>query len=91
MKLSFLSFFIFPLLCCQSLWAHNDFYGSWVAENSIWDRGVQFQLGFDFSPNETALTVDCYYADGAHLQASASSVQHSSSNRVAQLVGLGFR
>ncbi len=73
MKRPFLTLVLFTLLSSQTLWAHDNFFGSWVAENTIWGRDVQFQLSFYFSPNETTLTVDCLYADGAHLQTSASS------------------
>lgn len=71
MKLSIALIMLLPQLLFASV--NSEIYGNWTAENALWDRGVEFQLSFLFRPNYTALTVDCFFNDGAHLQASANS------------------
>ncbi len=74
----------FFLLIPQLVLAHgyNDIFGRWTAENSIWDQGIQYQLGFLFSPNQATLTVDCYFNDGVHLQSSTNSFASYNGNAI---------
>lgn len=80
MKLLIAFFLLVPQLVMA--YVNNDIRGQWVAQNQIWDRGVQYQLSFDFTSYQTALTVDCYFNDGAHLQSTTNSVVNYSGNAI---------
>ena len=52
---------------------HQQFYGKWNSINPIYNRDVNFYVGFRFSPSSVAMTVDCSFLDGAHLSATVHS------------------
>lgn len=80
MKLSIALLLLVPQLVFA--YVNTDIRGRWVAQNQIWDRGVQYQLSFLFTNYQTALTVDCYFNDGAHLQATTGSYVNYNGNAI---------
>ena len=75
MKFFLVSFFTALILLPQILFAdvNPEIWGRWIAQNYLQSRGVQLQLAFDFSPTAAQMTANCYFSDGAALQASTYS------------------
>ena len=84
MKFFLISFFAALILLPQILFANvtSGIWGRWIAQNYLQSSGVQLQLAFDFSPNTTQLTANCYFSDGASMQASTYSYASYFGNQI---------
>ncbi len=75
MKKLLFSFFFLTFATVVSVEAHpvEGILGRWIAQETVFSRGVDFQLAFDFQTFSTALTVKCLFHDGAYLEAQTAA------------------